>query len=101
MDNYSNVQILKTNDGRRYYSTLFYPELVDGDDNYYVITENGDRLDKMAYQFYNDVSLWKIIAANNPHIRKDRLTLDANIQLKIPIDASKYIDRLRDFNEKR
>ncbi len=101
MDNYSNSKILKTSEGRRYYSTLFYPELMDGDDNYYVITENGDRLDKMAYQFYNDVSLWRIIAANNPHIRKDRLALDAGIQLKIPIDATRYIDELRFLNNKR
>ena len=38
------------------------------DDDIYVATETGDRLDTLAYQYYNDSSLWWIIAsANNIH----------------------------------
>ena len=68
MGRYQNNQIKKTNDGRSVYKTIIYPNIPLSDADIYVATETGDRLDTLAYQFYNDSSLWWVIAsANNIH----------------------------------
>ena len=46
----------------------YYSNIPMSDRDLYVATETGDRLDTLAYQFYNNASLWWIIAsANNIH----------------------------------
>ena len=65
---YRNTPIKKTFDGRRVYKSSFIPNIPLRDDDIYVATETGDRLDTLAYQYYEDASLWWIIAAaNNIH----------------------------------
>ena len=45
-----------------------YPNIPLRDDDVYVMTEMGDRLDTLAFQYYQDPTLWWIIAsANNIH----------------------------------
>jgi hypothetical protein len=57
-----------TNDGRRVYRSKVFPMIPLRDDDIYVASETGDRLDTLAYQYYDDASLWWIIAsANNIH----------------------------------
>ena len=43
--------------GDLYYKTVFYPEVEESEEDIYVITDFGDRLDLLANQFYNDVIL--------------------------------------------
>lgn len=65
---YRNVETKKTVDGRTVYRTSFLPNIPLSDDDIYVATETGDRLDTLAFQFYGNSSLWWIIAsANNIH----------------------------------
>ena len=65
---YKNNEIKNTNDGRRVYRSKIYPQIPLSDDDIYVASETGDRLDTLAYQYYKDASLWWIIAsANNIH----------------------------------
>ncbi len=72
---YENNKTKKTIDGRTVYRPKIYPNIPFRDDDIYVATETGDRLDTLSYQYYKDSSLWWIIAsANNIH--------DANIGLK-------------------
>lgn len=72
---YSNNETKKTIDGRQVYKSRIYPSIPPSDQDIFVATETGDRLDTLAYQFYKDSKLWWIIAtANNIH--------DANIGLK-------------------
>ena len=48
------------------YDTTIYEEVPEQNDDLHVITQNGDRFDNLAYQFYGDPSLWWFIArANN------------------------------------
>jgi hypothetical protein len=42
------------------------PSIPEEEGDTYFITERGDRLDLLAYEFYQDVSLWWILAAANP-----------------------------------
>jgi hypothetical protein len=65
---YENNQIQKLKDGREVYRTRIYPNIPLSDSDLYIVTQTGDRLDTLAYQYYEDSSLWWIIAtANNLH----------------------------------
>lgn len=58
----------KTIDGKTVYRTKIYPNIPLRDDDLYVATETGDRLDTLANDYYEDSTLWWIIAsANNIH----------------------------------
>jgi hypothetical protein len=61
---YENNQTKKLTDGRTVYRSRVYPEIPLRDDDIYVASETGDRLDTLAYQYYNDSSLWWIIASS-------------------------------------
>ena len=58
---YTNNETKNTNDGRRVYRSKIYPQIPLSDNDIYVATETGDRLDSLAYQYYKDASLWWII----------------------------------------
>jgi nucleoid-associated protein YgaU len=65
---YERNQIQKLKDGREVYRTKIYPNIPLRDSDIYIVTQGGDRLDTLAYQYYGDQSLWWIIAtANNIH----------------------------------
>ena len=65
---YKNNETKKLNDGRTVYRSRIYPEIPLSDNDIYVASETGDRLDTLAYQYYENSSLWWIIAsANNIH----------------------------------
>ena len=63
------------------------------DNDTYVATETGDRLDTLAYQYYNDSSLWWIIASAN-NIHNAPLGLVDGTILRIP---QNYIEILNNF----
>ena len=65
---YKNNETKKLNDGRNVDRSRIYPEIPLSDNDIYVASETGDRLDTLAYQYYENSSLWWIIAsANNIH----------------------------------
>ena len=62
------------------YSTV-YSTIPETDNDLYVISQAGDRLDILANQFYGDVTLWWYIAkANNLTF----MTLPVGTKLRIP-----------------
>ena len=46
-------------------TTTIYSSIPESDDDIYVITQDGDRLDLLANTFYNDSTLWWYIAKAN------------------------------------
>lgn len=91
---YKTNQTKKIDDGRTVYRSRIYPDIPLRDDDIYVATETGDRLDTLAYEYYSDASLWWIIAsANNIHNAPFGLA-DGTI-LRIP---QNYIEILSNFN---
>jgi hypothetical protein len=65
---YETSPTKKSFDGKEVYRPKIYPNIPLKDDDIYVATETGDRLDTLAYDFYGDSKLWWIIAsANNIH----------------------------------
>lgn len=69
---------------RRYYPALLDPTIPRANDDIYVICTFGDRLDLLASKYYGDSTLWWIISAANPELRKDSLYLEPGLQVRIP-----------------
>jgi nucleoid-associated protein YgaU len=85
MSRYDNNPIKKTFDGREVYRTKIYPNIPLKDTDVYVMTETGDRLDTLAFQYYEDSSLWWIIAAAN-NIHDAPMGLQDGTVLRIPLN---------------
>ena len=92
---YQNDEIKTTNDGRTVYRSRIYPSIPLRDDDMYVASETGDRLDTLAYQYYKDASLWWIIAAAN-NLHDAPFGLKDGTILRIP---QNYLQILNNFNE--
>tara|TARA_Y100000034_G_scaffold74103_1_gene89142 strand:+ start:238 stop:507 length:270 start_codon:yes stop_codon:yes gene_type:complete len=57
---------VKKSTGKSYRGTTLYKKIPETNEDIWVITQYGDRLDLIAYQFYGDATLWWAIAqANN------------------------------------
>ena len=65
MARYENTKLTKKNNIVSNATTI-YSDVPESDDDIYIITQYGDRLDLLAYKYYNDTTLWWYIAkANN------------------------------------
>ena len=92
---YENNNSKKLNDGRNVYRSKIYPEIPLRDDDIYVASETGDRLDTLAFQYYEDASLWWIIASAN-NIHNAPIGLKDGTILRIP---QNYIEILVNFSK--
>jgi len=97
MERYKNIEIKKTESGKRYYKTVRYPEIPKTLDDVYIIGRVGDRLDLLAYKYYKDVRLWWIIARAN-NLGKGDLTVPLGKQLRIPTITTNIIDEFNTLN---
>ena len=90
MSKYSNLTFESTEFNvelkRRYYTSILDPEIPKQSDDIYVVSTFGDRLDLLAWNYYQNVDFWWIIAAANPELRKDTLNLEVGTQIRIPVD---------------
>jgi hypothetical protein len=105
MKRYTAIQTLRnTNEnvgnlGAIYYLNTKYPEIPLSENDIYIFTEFGDRLDLLANQFYDDVTLYWIIAIANPNeVSFGSLFLNEGTQLRIPINISSIIDSYIEIN---
>jgi nucleoid-associated protein YgaU len=102
MDRYTDTAILKTEyTNRPYYKGKFYPNIPLSESDVYVITTVGDRLDNLSYSYYNDATLWWIIAAANNNITKGALFPVPGTQLRIPTDLNYVLNLFDQFNKAR
>lgn len=89
---YENIGTLKLNlTGSQYYRTNVYPTIEPTDSDYYVITTINDRLDLFALDFYQDSSLWWIIASANA-LPGDSVYPPIGIQLRIPTNITQILN---------
>lgn len=90
---YTNIPTTKLNaTGSLYYQTNIYPTIQPTDSDYYIITTAEDRLDLIAYDFYQDSSLWWVIASANA-LPGDSLYPPAGLQLRIPVDIQTVLNQ--------
>jgi hypothetical protein len=65
MGRYSNTRIKRKQDGDRVYSYTLYPRIPIKNSDVFITPTYGDRLDVLANDYYQDPSLWWIIAQAN------------------------------------
>lgn len=102
MNRFENIRQKKTKKGKNYYRETFIPPVSEQEGDIYFITERGDRLDLLAYEFYKDVSLWWVLAAANPiSTRRDSFMVTPGQQFRIPVDPQAVIEKYRQLNSSR
>ncbi len=92
---YTNNETKKLNDGRNVYRSRIYPEIPVSDNDIYVASETGDRLDTLAYQYYNNSSYWWIIASAN-NIHNAPFGLKDGTILRIPQNYIEIVNKFKD-----
>ena len=98
---YQTIETTKLNvTGSLYYVTNVYPEIAPTDNDYYVITTVDDRLDLLAFDFYQDSSLWWIISSANA-LPGDSIYPPVGIQLRIPQDIQSILTTYNRVNNVR
>jgi len=89
---YQNIPITKLDvTGSAYYQTNVYPTVQPTDTDYYVITTVNDRLDLIAFDFYQDSSLWWVIASANA-LPGDSIYPPIGLQLRIPTNIQTILN---------
>ena len=95
---YQNIPVTKLNvTGSQYYQTNIYPEVMPTDTDYYIITTVNDRLDLLAYDFYQDSTLWWVIASANA-LPGDSMCPPVGMQLRIPTDLQTILNSYNSSN---
>ena len=84
---YQNIPIEKIN-GKRAYQTVRYPEIPLNENYIYVYTNQGDRFDILAQQYYKDQSYWWVISIANAQLFQNSIVIPEGIQLRIPSDLA-------------
>jgi hypothetical protein len=98
---YQNIQVTKLQaTGSQYYLNNIYPDIPLSNEDNYVITVLGDRLDLLAFDFYGDTSFWWVIASANS-LPGDSLYTEPGMQLRIPVDLSAIINEYKLVNATR
>jgi len=102
MERYDNVPIIQTVPTVqypkiiRYRESTRYPDIPLSESDVFIYTMRGDRLDNLAYQFYNDPTLWWILSVANPDLPNDSLYPTLGYQLRVPSDINQI---LNDFDQ--
>ena len=64
----------------------------------YIVGSQHDRLDNLAYKYYEDARLWWIIARAN-NLGKGTLTVPIGTQIRIPRDFQTIVDEYNSLNQ--
>ena len=98
MARYSSTPQKINKKGQRVLVPTLYPRIPLSDEDQFIYPQDGDRLDSMAYKYYNDASLWWVIAKAN-ELGKGRTILNPNAQIRIPGNISTIIANFNKINE--
>ena len=81
-----------------YLESTIYPRILPTDNDIYIISGQGDRLDVLANKYYKDPTLWWIIATAN-NLNNATLSIEPGIQLRIPSNVPQIISNLQKINK--
>jgi hypothetical protein len=98
MERYTDIEILKTETGRRFRKTVKYPVIEPSFEDTYIIGMESDRLDNLAWKYYKDPSLWWIIARANG-IGKGDLSVPVGSQIRIPANTLEIVNQFNELNQ--
>ena len=83
---------------KSYLGSVIYPKIKPNDNDMYIISQQSDRLDILASKYYNDQSLWWIIATTN-NLNDASLSIEPGIQMRIPSNISQILSDLEKINK--
>lgn len=81
---------------KSYYKNKLYPNIPISGEDIFVITTIGDRLDLLAYTYYQNAEYWWVISMANNNVTKGSMFPQPGTQLRIPLNINEV---LRTFNE--
>ena len=83
----------------RYYKNIEYPEIPVAPNDVYIISKSTDRVELLAFDYYNDEKLWWIISKANPgKIKRDSFFIDPGLQIRIPSNVEIIYDEFEKLN---
>jgi phage tail protein X len=94
---YQNIPTKKNENGKLVTTSVIYPPIPRTTEDIYVLTTPGDRLDLLAYRYYQDVNKSWIIAEANA-LGKGVHTLPAGTQLRIPANIENILEQYELLN---
>ena len=97
MKRYSTTRQKFDKSGVRVYSTTYYPEIPISNNDSFIVSKEGDRLDNLAHKYYSDNNLWWVIAKANGIKGKSALKPGEN--LRIPLNIQRIIEDFRNVNK--
>lgn len=100
MNRYIDIEIVESEEGKRYRKNPIYPNIPVSVEDFYIISTVGDRYDTLALRFYGDSKLWWIIASAN-NFNKASLVVEPGIQLRIPANSTQAIEAYNNLNTTR
>jgi len=77
------------------YTTTRLPSIPQSPDDRYIFSREGDRLDQLAFEFYEEPRYWWIIATAN-NLGKGTLNVEPGIQIRIPFPIEGLLDQLQE-----
>jgi nucleoid-associated protein YgaU len=77
------TEIIHTQNGKRRFSSLYYPKLEKKSSDTYIISKSSDRLDLLSFQYYGDARYWVLIAKANK-LHNATIRVPVGIRLRIP-----------------
>ena len=98
MARYDTTPILTTDSNDRYYAGVIYPEIPITFEDQYVITNEGDRFDILAQQYYGDSSLWWIISIANRELSQGSYYINVGTQIRIPANSRSIVAEYESLN---
>jgi len=98
MGRYTNRELLRTEKGKNYQATTKYPDVPLSFNDIFVYTDEGDRFDILAQNYYSDSSLWWIISVANPQLTQMSMYPPLGVQIRIPSDIGGVISQYERIN---
>jgi nucleoid-associated protein YgaU len=95
---YENIRKTKlSGNSTTYFVNAIYPDIPLSNNDNYVITTVGDRLDLLAFDIYKDQNLWWVIASAN-NLPGDSIYPPVGMQLRLPSNIESAINRFNAIN---
>lgn len=97
MNRYQSSSVNKRWDGKRFHRTTVYPSIPMSLTDIYIIADETDYLDSLAKKYYQDQSLWWIIAQANGI--KATMKAPTGEQIRIPGNVSDILSNFFSANK--
>ena len=94
---YDSAKVRKDKNGTRYYKPTIVPNVPIKDSDIFVYPVYGDRFETIAQRYYNDSTLWWIIAKAN-ELSRGEISPDPLKKIRIPTEIDDILESVQKSN---